>query len=163
MADTLTKVAHNLERPKVTPREPLFDGYLEFDADLPDVENIPLDKMHLVDPEIWRKGAYWELFRRMRADDPLHWTEDSFAGGFWSVTRYEDIMKIDIDHKRFSSSWEHGGIVLGEPMEDFELPMFIAMDEPKHSEQRKTVQPAVAPVCSGQRLTACATGPGGAT
>ncbi|MEL6724716.1 MAG: cytochrome P450, partial [Pseudomonadota bacterium] len=27
----------------------------------------------------------------------------------------------------------------------FELPMFIAMDEPRHSEQRKTVQPAVAP------------------
>jgi len=145
MADTLTKIPHNLERPKITAREPMFEGYLEFDADLPDVSSIPLDEMHLIDPEIWRKGAYWELFRRMRDDEPLHWTEDSFAGGYWSVTRYEDVMKIDIDHKRFSSSWEHGGIVLGEPIEDFELPMFIAMDEPKHSEQRKTVQPAVAP------------------
>jgi cytochrome P450 len=81
----------------------------------------------------------------MRDEDPLHYCPDSFNGPYWSVTRYEDIMAVDTDHKRFSSSWEHGGITLGDPIEDFELPMFIAMDEPRHSEQRKTVQPAVAP------------------
>ena len=54
-------------------------------------------------------------------------------------------MAIDTDHKRFSSSWEYGGITLGQGIPDFEMPMFIAMDEPRHSEQRKTVQPAVAP------------------
>ena len=61
------------------------------------------------------------------------------------MTRYEDIMAVDIDHQRFSSSWEYGGITLGEQPQDFELPMFIAMDEPQHGEQRKTVQPAVGP------------------
>ena len=81
----------------------------------------------------------------MRKEAPLHWCEESFVGGFWSVTRYEDVMKVDIDHQRFSSSWEYGGITLGEPPEDFDLPMFIAMDEPQHGEQRKTVQPAVGP------------------
>ena len=81
----------------------------------------------------------------MRKEAPLHWCEESFVGGFWSVTRYEDVMKVDIDHQRFSSSWEHGGITLGDPPEDFDLPMFIAMDEPQHGAQRKTVQPAVGP------------------
>jgi cytochrome P450 len=87
----------------------------------------------------------WDRFDRLRKEDPVHYTPDSFVGPYWSVTKYEDIMAVDTDHKRFSSSWEHGGITLGEPLEDFEMPMFIAMDEPRHSEQRKTVQPAVAP------------------
>ena len=145
MADTLQQVDHDLERPKVTARDPLHPGYLEFGEAAPAASTVDLADVHITDPEIWRQGAYWDRFARMRDEDPLHWTSDSFVGPFWSVTRYEDVMAIDTDHKRFSSSWEHGGITLGEPVSDFELPMFIAMDEPRHSEQRKTVQPAVAP------------------
>jgi len=145
MAYTIHKIDHGLERPKITRREPLHPGYLHFGETVPDAYSVPIDQLNITDPEIWRQGAYWDRFKRMRDEAPLHYTPDSFVGPFWSVTRYDDIMKVDIDHKRFSSSWEHGGIVLGEPMEDFELPMFIAMDEPRHSEQRKTVQPAVAP------------------
>ena len=145
MADASQKVAHGLTRPSLTKREPAHPSYLAFGAEVPDAHSVSLDDIGIVDGEIWRQGQYWERFKRMRDEAPLHYTPDSFVGPFWSVTRYEDIMKIDIDHKRFSSSWEHGGIVLGEPVADFELPMFIAMDEPRHSEQRKTVQPAVAP------------------
>ncbi|MEM6536051.1 MAG: cytochrome P450, partial [Pseudomonadota bacterium] len=145
MADTLHRLDHELDRPRVTPRPPLHERYLEFGGAVPDARDVGLDDLNITDPEIWRQGAYWPRFERMRNEAPLHYTPDSFSGPFWSATRYEDIMKIDIDHKRFSSSWEHGGIVLGEGVPDFELPMFIAMDEPRHSEQRKTVQPAVAP------------------
>lgn len=144
-ADSAQKISHGLTPPTITPREPIHPGYYEFGANIPPASEIDLTKLDIVDPELWRQGAYWDRFARLRDEDPLHWCEDSFVGPYWSVTRYEDVMKIDIDHKRFSSSWEHGGIVLGAPMEDFEMPMFIAMDEPRHSEQRKTVQPAVAP------------------
>ena len=51
-------------------------------------------------------------------------------------------MAIDTDHQRFSSE---PSIVLFDPDEDFPLPMFIAMDPPKHDVQRKTVSPIVAP------------------
>ncbi|CAN0603888.1 unnamed protein product, partial [Ectocarpus sp. 12 AP-2014] len=34
-------------------------------------------------------------------------------------------------------------ITIRDPLEDFQLPMFIAMDRPKHDVQRKTVSPAV--------------------
>ncbi len=145
MADTIHTLPHTLTRPKVTPREPLHPGYLEVGAEVPPASELSLENLNLVDPEIWRQGKYWDRFDRLRDEAPLHWTADSFAGPFWSVSRYEDIMAVDTDHKRFSSSWEYGGITLGPPVSDFEMPMFIAMDEPRHAEQRKTVQPAVAP------------------
>jgi len=145
VADTIHTLPHNLTRPKVTPREPLHPGYLEVGAEVTPASELSLDNLNLVDPEVWRQGKFWDRFDRLRDEAPLHWTEDSFAGPFWSVSRYEDIMAVDTDHKRFSSSWEYGGITLGPPISDFELPMFIAMDEPRHAEQRKTVQPAVAP------------------
>src|SRR5690606_9474201 len=36
-------------------------------------------------------------------------------------------------------------ITIADPEDDFQLPMFIAMDPPKHDAQRKTVSPVVAP------------------
>ena len=147
MADTAAQFANHpaLERPKVTEREPLHWNQLKFGQAIPPASELKLEEINLADPELWRRQAYWDLFARMRKEAPLHWCEESFVGGFWSVTRYEDVMKVDIDHQRFSSSWEHGGITLGESPEDFDLPMFIAMDEPQHGAQRKTVQPAVGP------------------
>jgi cytochrome P450 len=45
----------------------------------------------------------------------------------------------------FSSDWTNGGISLFDGPMDARLQMFIAMDPPKHDEQRKTVSPIVAP------------------
>ena len=145
-ADTVHSIDNPaLERPKVSDRDPLHEGYLRVGEEVPPASDLDLKTLDLVDPEIWRQNKMWDRFDRLRKEDPVHYTPDSFVGPYWSVTTYEDIMAVDTDHKRFSSSWEHGGITLGQPLEDFEMPMFIAMDEPRHSEQRKTVQPAVAP------------------
>ena len=145
-ADTAHKIDHPaLKRPKITPAEPLHPGYLNLGDEVPPASSLDLATLDIVDPEVWRQNKMWDRFERLRKEDPVHFTPDSFVGPYWSVTKYEDIMAVDTDHKRFSSSWEHGGITLGEPLEDFEMPMFIAMDEPRHSEQRITVQPAVAP------------------
>lgn len=146
MADTANFQDHPaLKRPKPTEREPLHWNQLTYGAPIPPVSDLKLEDINLADPELWRGEGYWDRFERLRNEAPLHWCKDSFVGGFWSVTRYEDVMKVDIDHQRFSSSWEHGGITLGDPPEGFNLPMFIAMDEPDHAQQRKTVQPAVGP------------------
>ncbi len=145
-ADTFSFENHPaLERPTVTPREPMHPGYTETFGDVRPASELALETLDVVDPEMWRQGKFWDRLERLRNEDPVHYTPDSFVGPYWSVTLYEDIMAVDTDHKRFSSSWEYGGITLGPPLEDFEMPMFIAMDEPRHSEQRKTVQPAVAP------------------
>lgn len=145
MADTANPHLGKLKRPTPTKPAKLFETNYEMGEEIPPADGLDLSKMQIADPELWRQYKYWDRFARMRKEDPLHWTEDSFVGPFWSVTRYDDIMAIDIDHERFSSSWEHGGITLGTQPEGFELPMFIAMDEPLHGVQRKTVQPAVGP------------------
>ncbi|HEX7742762.1 MAG TPA: cytochrome P450, partial [Sphingobium sp.] len=86
----------------------------------------------------------WPYFERLRKEDPVHWSKspEEDIGGYWSVTRYNDIMAVDTNHQVFSSE---PTIVLPDPAEDFPLPMFIAMDQPKHDVQRKTVSPAVSP------------------
>src|SRR5215203_4037259 len=53
-----------------------------------------------------------------------------------------DTMAVDTNHEVFSSE---PSITIFDPKEDFTLPMFIAMDPPKHDVQRKTVSPIVAP------------------
>ena len=58
------------------------------------------------------------------------------------MTKYNDIMAVDTNHEVFSSE---PSITIFDPKEDFTLPMFIAMDPPKHDVQRKTVSPIVSP------------------
>ncbi|HEY8617022.1 cytochrome P450 [Phenylobacterium sp.] len=104
---------------------------------------MPLEEINPADSELFRTDTMWPYFERLRAEDPVHWSvsPEEDVGGYWSVTRYNDIMAVDTDHEAFSSE---PSIVLPDPAEDFTLPMFIAMDPPKHDVQRKTVSPIVA-------------------
>ena len=61
------------------------------------------------------------------------------------MTKYKDIVAIEVNHREFSSSSALGGITLRDRPGELELPMFIAMDPPKHDVQRKVVQPIVSP------------------
>ena len=107
---------------------------------------MPLAQMHPAQPSLFLLDVMWPYFERLRRDAPVHYTADSQFGPYWSITRHEAIMAVDTNHKDFSSSFEHGGIVIADTPDDFPLPMFIAMDPPRHDVQRKTVQPAVSPV-----------------
>ena len=111
----------------------------------PDPWSVPLEAINVAAPELFRDDAMWPYFARLRAEAPVHLCPDSAIGPYWSITRFQDILAVDTDHKRFSSSWKHGGITLRDFDEDFQLPMFIAMDPPQHDDQRKVVQPIVAP------------------
>ncbi|MEM9938509.1 MAG: cytochrome P450 [Pseudomonadota bacterium] len=145
MADTAHELARTLERPKLSYREPARPHYLERGDRVPPADELDLETLDLVDVEVWRQNKMWDRFTRLRQEAPLHWTPDSFLGPYWSVTRYEDIMAIDIDHKRFSSDQTYGGITLGNMQSGLISRSFISSDEPIHSAQRKTAQPAVAP------------------
>ena len=104
----------------------------------------PLADLDPSDPTIHMEDTWQPVFARLRAEAPVHYTADTeLFGSFWSVTRYEDIRYVDTHHDLFSSET---GIVIGDQAEDFQLPMFIAMDPPKHDEQRKVVSPVVAPM-----------------
>ena len=104
---------------------------------------IPLDELDLMNPYLFHNDYHVKLFERLRREAPVHLQKDhEEVGSFWNVTRYEDIMTVDTDHESFSSD---GTIVATDVDEEFPLPMFIAMDPPKHDRQRNEVSAVVAP------------------
>ncbi len=106
---------------------------------------IPLDKINVSDPTLFQNNTLWPYFERLRREDPVHFCAESDFGPFWSVTKYKDIVAVDTNHQVYSSESGLGGITIRNAREDFRLPMFIAMDPPKHDAQRKVVSPIVAP------------------
>ena len=110
-----------------------------------DAETIALDDIDVSDPELWRTDSHWPYFERLRREDPVHFCRDSQFGPYWSVTRFQDIMSVELNHQAFSSDVRYGGINIVDDDPDFSLPMFIAMDPPKHDNERKVVSPIVAP------------------
>ncbi len=104
----------------------------------------PLESLDPAQPALFRDDAFWPYFERLRAEDPVHYTADSAYGPYWSITKFEDIMAVDTNHHAFSS--EGGITIVTQVNEQGPLPMFIAMDPPRHDVQRKTVSPAVSPI-----------------
>ncbi len=102
----------------------------------------PLETLDPSRAELFQTGAHHAYFKRLRAEDPVHYTADSPFGPYWSITRFHDIVAVDTNHQAFSSNRD---IVIGDNPEGFAPPMFIAMDPPKHDVQRKTATPAVSP------------------
>lgn len=103
---------------------------------------LPLDEIDLSHPGIWQANEYLPFLERLRREDPVHYCPRSAVGPYWSVMKYKDIMTVDTSPQIYSSE-PTVGIV--DTYEEFTLPMFIAMDPPKHDEQRRIVQPVVAP------------------
>ncbi len=108
-------------------------------------EELPLDLIDVSDPALYQQDVWRPYFRRLRRDAPVHYCKESPVGPFWSVTKHKDIVDVEVRHREFSSSSALGGIVLRDRPTELELPMFIAMDPPKHEAQRKVVQPIVSP------------------
>ena len=109
----------------------------------PNPYDLPLDDFDLLQATIFENDNHLGYFERLRKEDPVHLqTDHPEAGSFWNVTRYKDIMEVDTNHDLYSSA---GSIVATDQDEDFSLPMFIAMDPPKHDQQRREVSPVVAP------------------
>ena len=109
----------------------------------PNPYEIPLEQFDLLRADMFVNDNHVGFFERLRREDPVHLQQDhAIVGSFWNVTRYKDIMEVDTNHDIYSSA---GSITADDPDEDFTLPMFIAMDPPKHDQQRKEVSPVVAP------------------
>ncbi|HMJ03122.1 MAG TPA: cytochrome P450, partial [Conexibacter sp.] len=102
------------------------------------------------DPEHWQDGPPIELFARMRAECPIHWTsripDFPSEAGYWSITTAEDVHAVSRDWQTYSS--EIGGITA---ITDSVLPlelsqaMFIGMDPPKHDRLKALFQRGFTP------------------
>ena len=133
------------------------------DADGAEAYALPLEALNPGNSDRFEAGTQWPVFKRLRAEDPVHFTPDSEFGPYWSITKWDDIMAVDTNHEVFSSV---GGIVLSNlqlAAERLKLPgertkeeqieaarrgegaSFIGLDEPHHGPKRKAVSPTLAP------------------
>ena len=106
---------------------------------------IPLEQFDPGNPDLFRSDTFWPYFDRLRREDPVHYCKDSMFGPYWSITKYNDIMEIETNHAVFSSAATLGGITIRDIPSDLRRESFIAMDQPRHSAQRKTVAPMFTP------------------
>jgi cytochrome P450 len=104
-----------------------------------------LTSIDVSDPRLYQDDTWHGLFAQLRRDDPVHYCEASPFGPYWSVTCYDDIFAVELDHANYSSSSELGGIQITDQPKGREIPNFLRMDPPGHTAQRRTVAPIVAP------------------
>ncbi|XKK38560.1 cytochrome P450 [Nocardiopsis sp. ARC36] len=72
-------------------------------------ESVPLEDIDLFDPERYRSSSQHTAWQTLRARAPM-WEQTGPDGSrFWSVTRYDDVLRVIKDHRTFSS--EHGTIL----------------------------------------------------
>src|SRR3954454_20378818 len=111
---------------------------------------IPVEDVLVTEREQWLDGPPHDLFRRMRAECPVHWTpritEYPDEAGFWSVTLPDDVHEVSHDWRTYSS--ERGGVTaLTNAVMPLELiqAMFIGMDPPKHDRLKALFQRGFTP------------------
>ena len=109
------------------------------------IMSMPLASLDPSDPALYASNTARFVFDRLRDESPIHQTEGGVAGRFWSVTRFEDIVKVDTNHGVFSSDWKLGGFNIVDRLPEHQLQSFMSMDPPVHDEQRRGVAPIVAP------------------
>jgi cytochrome P450 len=57
----------------------------------------------LSDPDAFVSGVPHATLRHLRNEHPVHWTPEKDGGrGFWSVTRYDDVLAVSRDPETFS-------------------------------------------------------------
>jgi len=107
------------------------------------VDQRDLDTVDLADPSVWDDGPPYELFAQMQREAPVHFSPQRNMpdeGGFWSITRYDDVRAVSRDHRTFSS--EKRGIFhmddIGVPL-DIQRLQLISMDPPRHDRLKALV------------------------
>ena len=112
----------------------------------------PFD-IDLINPDSFGAGVPLEEFSRMREEAPVYWHPHpgSPGGGFWVVTRHEDVLEVSRQPKTFSS-YERGAFLhVGTAGDDEEAALegmrllMINMDPPQHSALRNIVQRVFTP------------------
>ena len=113
-----------------------------FDQVYPSIEGFQFSN-----PSAWTKGHPFELYKEMQENAPVMWSAPQKnrgkVSGFWCVTKYEDIKKVELSHRIFSS--QRGGINMSVPQRKYWRPRNLVMaslnslinaDEPLHREMR---------------------------
>jgi cholest-4-en-3-one 26-monooxygenase len=107
----------------------------------------------LLDMDRFQRGEHHEMFKKLRAENPVSWHDVPNAQGFWAVVKHKDLVAVNRDVALYSS--EAGGISILTPDEypnrsgsggmDPRGLMMLYMDPPKHTRYRLLVNKGFTP------------------
>jgi cytochrome P450 len=103
---------------------------------------VSLSDVDLTDLDRWAAGVPHEWFALLRREAPVFWQDERAGRGFWSLTRYEDILAASKDWETFSS--EAGGTSLMDltPDQVQSRMSMLDSDPPRHKRLRGIVNKA---------------------
>src|SRR2546423_6822130 len=111
-----------------------------------------VEQINLLDLGMFQRGEAHEAFRTLRRDAPVHWHPGTDElNGFWSITKYADVLFVSRHPELFSSAQGISGPGLRDPEG---LPnvntqpggvSIITMDPPRHVKMRRLVNKGFTP------------------
>ncbi|MEI7593741.1 MAG: cytochrome P450 [Actinomycetes bacterium] len=107
--------------------------------------NVQFNDVDLLDPDVFRTGRHHELFKVLRAEDPIHWTNEPDGPGFWSITRHADLITVNREAQLFSSAEQGISIPDITPEGEMVREMMLYMDPPRHTRYRRLVNKGFTP------------------
>lgn len=110
----------------------------------------------LADLDLFEAQIPWQVFDDLRANKPVHWSDEPAPNsGFWSLTRYHDIVRVLRDTETFSS--EKGTVNL-EELDEEQMEArksMIETDGIRHRALRKLMQDSFTPKAVAGYETFC--------
>ncbi len=70
----------------------------------PYLQDLGPDDADITSHDAYTNGVPHATFQRLRAEDPVHWTEEQDGSGFWSILGYQDALNVSRDVATFTSS-----------------------------------------------------------
>jgi cholest-4-en-3-one 26-monooxygenase len=115
--------------------------------------------LDLLNPGPFRREEAHDILRWLRHNDPVHWNEgDERVNGFWSITKYQDVLHISRHPELFSSEKGIAGSgfrpevmerILADPLRAGQVQpgavSIITMDPPRHVKMRRLVNKGFTP------------------
>ena len=110
------------------------------------------DRIDLLDLDLFERGEAHEALRVLRQESPVHWNPgtDEFRG-FWSLTKYDDVLFVSRHPDLFISSKGISGPGLRDPKQFADVNAqpggvsIITMDPPRHVKLRRLVNRGFTP------------------
>jgi cytochrome P450 len=107
-----------------------------------------MDSIDLYSVESFSSGHPHDLYAWLRENDPVHRHEEPDGPGFWAVTRWEDIRRVNRDDEHFS----HWPVSMIEDFMETPHKSMVNLDGSLHAQVRRVAAPVFMPGAVRKRM-----------